>query len=371
MLTGAGILILELYNSNIVVTLFGMNATNYSDLGGHIDPGETPQDAAYREGREESENLINIKPHELLQYGIPIIFKQYLCYIIYVQNLSFQDYAHNVNIIHSGCQGHYANVWKESNSMARIPLNNIISSAQNSLNYAYDVTGGMVYIRGRTMGIIRNSINTLLGIANTQPLQLYKHLVTTSRMPCLIGTYTYTLSPQSHYNLPQMQHTQQNPHQMQQNPHQISNIEYAIYATPNLTISSNKYFHKCNKTWGGMHITLTGYHLNQPSPKKFLKHISSIGTKPWKINTKTIKIKHNKIYIKSKTLDTIADFLFNHNFQRVKGPVHVHTKWHITSECKIPTNIKELLKNQTWSLVLVSRQNGIIQWLDKYPLNII
>ena len=361
MLTGAGILILELYKSNIVVTLFGMNATNYSDLGGHIDPGETPQDAAYREGREESENIINIKPHELLQYGIPIIFKQYLCYILYVKNLSFQDYAHNVNIIHSGCQGRHSNVWKESNSMTRIPLNNIITSAQNSLNYAYDVTGGMVYIRGRTMGIIKTSINTLLGIANTQPLQLYKHLVTTSRMSCLIGTYTCTLSPSSYYNI-------QN---IQQNPQQISNIEYAIYTVPNLTVSSDKFLRKCNKTWGGMHITLTGYHPNQPSPKKFLKHISSIGKKPWKINIKTIKIKHNKIYIKSKTLDNITDFLFNHNFQKVKGPKHTNTKWHITSECKIPTNINQLLLNQTWSLVLVSRQNGVIQWLDRYPLNII
>ena len=105
--------------------------------------------------------------------------------------------------------------------------------------------------------------------------------------------------------------------------------------------------------------------------EKFLKYISSIGTKSWKINTKTIKIKHNKIYIKSKTLDNIADFLFNNNFQRVKGPKHTNTKWHITSECEIPANIKQFLLNQTWSLVLVSRQNGVIQWLDRYPLNII
>ena len=131
MLTGAGILILESYNSNVVVTLFGMNNTNYSDLGGHIDHGETPQNAAYREGREESENLINIKPHELLQYGIPIRLKQYLCYILYVTNLSSKDYMYNVNIIHNRCHENHTDVWKESNSMVRIPLNNIITSAQN------------------------------------------------------------------------------------------------------------------------------------------------------------------------------------------------------------------------------------------------
>lgn len=82
-----------------------------------------------------------------------------------------------------------------------------------------------------------------------------------------------------------------------------------------------------------------------------------------------IKIKGKTISFKSKTLNNIADFLHSNGFYRVKGPKYSGHKWHITSECKIPANIKSILKKQTWSIVLISRQNGIINWLDRYPLN--
>ena len=73
MYTGAGILIMELYKSNPVIILFGFNKTNFSDPGGLLNIGETPEMGACRECREETANLINIQPNELLQFGIPIV----------------------------------------------------------------------------------------------------------------------------------------------------------------------------------------------------------------------------------------------------------------------------------------------------------
>lgn len=348
---GAGIFIVELYMGYPVVTLFGMNAMNYSDPGGKIDIGETALQAASRECREETENLINIQPHELLQYATPVTVNQYLAYILYVENISFQDYAHNVNIIYNTCHG--ARAWKETNSMARVPVNNMLTSVQNSLDYAYDVNGTVVRIRGRAMAIAKVASNILLNISTIRPIPLYRHQVTASRMACLIGTITYTMTPQAIYT-----------------PMLPNNIEYAIYIAPNLTHSSHSFLQNCNSSWGGMHVTIAGFHVNQPAPQKFIQHISQSGTHKWTITENTIKVKDKKIYFASKTLDNIAKFLHENGFHRVKYSNNKSKKWHITSECKIPSNIKSILKKQTWSIVLISKENGIIKWLDRYPLNI-
>lgn len=352
MFTGAGILIVELYMGSPVITLFGMNGMNYSDPGGMIDMGETPDQAAHRECREETENLINIQPHELLQYAIPIMVKQYMSYILYIENLSFQDYAHNVNLIYNGCN---ARSWKETNSMARVPINNMILAAQSFLNYAIDINGTTVRIRERTMLIVRNAVNILSGLSSARPIPLYRHLVTSSRMPCLIGTITYTISPQAIYTPTTFTTT----------------TEYAVYVAPNLTNMSHSFLRNCNPTYGGIHVTIAGYHISQPSPQKFIQHISNSGKHPWTISENTIKIKNKTIYFKSKTLDIVAKFLHDNGFYKVKGPNYSNNKWHITSECKIPSNIKSILKKQKWSIVLISKQNNVINWLDRYPLNIL
>lgn len=352
MLKGAGILIIESYKGAPVITLFGLNAMNYSEPGGTIDPGETPEQAAYREGREETANLIHITENELAQYSIPIYLKQYVAYCVYVENLSFQDYAHNVNIIFSNCG---ARTWKETNSMVRIPVNNLIASAQNGVTNAYDVNGSIVSIHNRTLALVNYGANTILSLINARPIPLYRHLVTTSRMPCLIGTYTYTMTAQSIYTPIAMP----------------ANIEYAVYVAPNLSQRSDPFLLNCNPTWGGMHITIAGFHLSQPSPQHFLQHISNSGTQPWTITVNKIKVKGKTIYFTSNTLDSVAKFLYKSGFKKVKGPKYSGVKWHMTSECKIPSDIKNMLKKQTWSLVLISRQNGVVNWLDRYPLTIL
>ena len=78
------------------------------------------------------------------------------------------------------------------------------------------------------------------------------------------------------------------------------------------------------------------------------------------MNINNIKIKGNKIYFTSRTLDKVA------NWFRTKGFYNVKSNWHITSEdCKIPKNVDCILKDITWSLVIVQLSN-VIEWKERY-----
>jgi hypothetical protein len=186
--TGAGVLIVELYKSEPVITLFGLNNTNFSDLGGKLNLGENVEFGAYREAREESANLINIYPNKLLQYGISVIIGEYQCYVIYVKNLSMRDYIHNINHIFGTCND---DSWTETNIMTRINLFDIIKAANNGINNILDIYGNRCYIRERTMKVIRTGANKILSLITTPPILLQRNIVVHSKMPFLIGTYTY------------------------------------------------------------------------------------------------------------------------------------------------------------------------------------
>jgi hypothetical protein len=359
MVTGSGILIIELYMGNIVVTLFGLNGTNYNDLGGKIDHNENTQQTAHREAREESMNLINIKDSELMNYATPVMVNSYVVYILYITNLSFQDYAHNVNLVHNNCANRS---WKETNSMARIPLNNIINAAHNLSNLVADINGNPIFVKDRAMNIIRTTFNILMNFGKVNPLPLYKHLVTSSRLPCLIGTYTYTIQNGSHYK------------------NNISDLDltkkYAIYLIPKQknTINTNQLIHKCGTKLGIPYITITGFSNNKTVEDyiKFIKYISEFGNHPWSININTIKITNKFIYFKSKTLDVIAGFLKDNKFEKIKGPDNFGVKWHITERCKSVNDVKILLKKQSWDIALIEKntRNKNIKLIDKYVLNI-
>jgi hypothetical protein len=190
MFTGAGIFIIELYKSIPVVVLFGFDKTNFSDPGGLLEIGETPEMGACRECREETENLINITPDELSKISIPIISGQYKSYAIYIQNINVRDYIKNVTQIFNTCS---SMCWKETNTITRINLYDIINSAQKFSSYVYDIYGKKCFIRGRTMGLVRRGVSIFINMIKNNPVTLTRNLVTTSKMPCLIGTYSYTI----------------------------------------------------------------------------------------------------------------------------------------------------------------------------------
>ena len=369
MAKGAGILIIESYKGQPVITLFGKDGFNYADLGGRIDPGESPEEAACREAREESANLINIGPHEIVQYSIPVKHQEYVAFIMYVDGIFFKDYAHNINVIFTGCNPYKQKHWMETNSMARIPLNNILLAAQAHIDYANDVNGSVVQIRGRTMGLIRNAYNVIANIVQTNPTPLYKHNVTSSRIPCLIGTYTYTISSTAIYTS-QIQPYQHQSYQIQKTGKES---KYAIYIGPDLNAKSSPFLSNCNPQWGGMHVTIAGFHPDNIDAKKFIKYLSSQGSTKWTVSINKIKVnnKNNTIYFESNTLDNIASFLKKNKFQKVKGPKYSGEEWHMSSDCPIPKNIKDILKKQTWSLHVIKQKNGNITWLENYPLHIL
>ena len=118
-----------------------------------------------------------------------------------------------------------------------------------------------------------------------------------------------------------------------------------------------------------MHVTIVGFSKTHPELKKNLEYISKIGSKDWSINIKSVNIKEQTINFTSGTLDKISNELKQKGFENVKGPNYAKTSWHITSECNIPYNIINLLKDLKWSLVIISRdENGVINWHERYPL---
>jgi hypothetical protein len=90
--------------------------------------------------------------------------------------------------------------------------------------------------------------------------------------------------------------------------------------------------------WGGYHVTITGYSNANGGPAKrdSLKNaFNSVfhGT-PWHLHGNLPALKNWKgtytQIVKSRTLDDLADRLVAEGFDRVKGPSHSGTPWHIS-----------------------------------------
>jgi hypothetical protein len=348
MLTGAGIFIVENYKNNLVAILFGNKGHDYNEPGGSIDPGETPEETACRETREESANLIQIKPHELKQISIPILYKRYMSYIIYINKISARDHYHNVKLVFSKCKPH---CWKENSSMVRIDLQKLIKNSIINKNIMRDIDGNFIRVRQRTLGVVKQAINIFSKLRHS--IYLHQNVTFISRMPCLIGTYTYTLQQ----NIPQIQQIQQ------------KSKSYAIYAVPNFQ-NKDKFLHNCNIKWGGLHVTLAGFSQFHPQIKPFLQMLSKAGRKFWFMDINTIKLKNNTIYFNSATLDKIANALNNNGFQKIKGKQFSGVDWHITFiNCQIPHNIINILANISWSFIIVrDNGDGTYSWLEKYDI---
>lgn len=361
-LTGAGIFLVENYKGSIVATLFGKYGNSYSEPGGSIDHGESPLETACRETREETANLIRIKPQELQQHSKPINIGGYMAYIMYIKNIKSRLYNFNVAKIFKDCTDHH---WKETNSMARVSLSVLINAATKNISYVTNISGAIINIHPRTLNIVRQSINYLnMLYYNTYPLPLYPNVTMGSRNPCLIGTYSCTLTSLIGHPLIQPSNTTIKNFKIE-NP-----SKYAIYIVPNLP-SEFENLHKCNKKWKGIHVTLVGFSSNHPKLKKIIKKISQNSIVEWKIDIDTFDIKNNTIFFQSQTLDNIARKLSKKGIQKIKGKFFSGADWHMSFvDCDIPSNIKDILKDVTWSFVVAEEDNdGDYNWIKSYPVH--
>ena len=164
-IAGAGVLIIETFNQEQVIILFGKNNKEFSDPGGVVDKNELPNHAAYREQREETANLINILPEELEKIGIAYELNRYLFYLIHIYGLKEQDYNYNVAKISPTCPKY----WKETNVMARFYIDDIINMVENKQKSVVDINGVKRKIRGRTIAMINDAKKDILQLANQLP----------------------------------------------------------------------------------------------------------------------------------------------------------------------------------------------------------
>jgi hypothetical protein len=326
LIKGAGILLLENYHGKPYITLFGKKGGLYEDLGGRSDPGESSEETAYREAREESCNLIQITPLYLAKHGKFVIHKQYKCFIMYVSNLSYRDYMKNAYQVHTLCKH---NTWKETNDMTRIPLKNILEMLNT--NIVIDIFGKHIRIRDRTIKMLELGRPLIINLLSKINHRMAKNITLKSRMKCLIGTTNYSLQTNSIIN---------------------RNLIplYAIYIIPDMNILN----------YNNIKILVAGFHPNNYK-MNMLRNISNSGSVNWKINRKKIWLYGNMLNIRSRTLLKISDYMRSNGFGLVESDFNIQL-----NNINLIDNI--ISSNLNWKIILVEQINGIQRIVEYYPL---
>lgn len=183
-ITGAGVLIIELYKNTICFVLFKTKYNEYCEPGGLRDDGEKITQTASRECREETANLLKIHPKFLTYH---VIANSYMSFVVPITGLRRSDYLHNMKLVHKKCP----HQWRETHDMVRVPITNISINTRTCKTY----DGNTISLRGRSHHVIK----MFMSIADTylQHIQFYKlnkHITQSKHNKCLNDTITYTIA---------------------------------------------------------------------------------------------------------------------------------------------------------------------------------
>jgi hypothetical protein len=123
LITGAGVLILHEKNRKYYVILAKNKFKNiYEDLGGSLDPNETPEMCAAREVLEESRGVIRINPHDLsfcpyIDIIRPGSTNAYRCFIYRLNDPNF-----SCKIFYMTNPLYLPQAYRETTKLSRFPL---------------------------------------------------------------------------------------------------------------------------------------------------------------------------------------------------------------------------------------------------------
>jgi hypothetical protein len=188
--TGSGVLIIEkIKNKNVFVLIGDKKKKIYEEPGGTKDYDELPEYTAFRECREETSNLFNFYPSKLNKYAKKVTLKDYVCYIIYIQEININNYEHNQKIVNKLCK---PDEWKEHDSITRIYVDSITNN--NQKNSIKDIYNNTIKLRKRTSDIINKyskEINEI--IDNMKPIKLVMSEEKNEFMRCINNTHKYEI----------------------------------------------------------------------------------------------------------------------------------------------------------------------------------
>lgn len=169
--TGAGVILLENYNSRIqhrsepAVILFRSSSNGvYGECGGVRDSNESPETTASRELAEESLGTFRIDVEQSVRRGTAgLIEYGYLAFVLPVKGpggIRRDVYSRNLNLVRQ-YKRNLPPHWTETDDMSRFFVSDLLHAGmltkRGNLNGVSDVYGNVVTVDGRAKAVLREA----------------------------------------------------------------------------------------------------------------------------------------------------------------------------------------------------------------------